>query len=266
MYTVFAIMFLLGVLMIGVGLLGRLGTSGISEVDSNAATAFGMLVIFSFLIVNFSSASALLPVFEGILGGIPYLEKIADYGSLHNVFTQDPMGAAASFCDVVIMATLISLLNLMPWRGGRTKEKGQFLVKCFVGVMLSLLSLLLLNYVIKETIVYQWIVAVIGTIISIISIGTIPFTLIAFIKKNRVLGIGVLGILLAFSKSKIVGIMRDAFLKAIVFVFGIWILEDYFGDLATSASWIFHFLVAFGPVVVLLIGVSVLLKTLKTNR
>ena len=266
MYTVFAILFLLGVLMIGAGFLGRLGTSGISEVDSNAASAFGMLVIFSLLILSFSSFSDLVPIFDGFLGGIPYLEKIADYGSLHNVFSQDPIGAAASFCDVVIVSALISLLNLIPGSGGKTKVKGQSMTKCFVGVVLSLVSLLLLNYVIKGTVIYQWIVAVVGIIVSLISIGTVPLTLIAFLHKNRVLTVGILGVLLAFSKSKIVGIIRDAFLKAIVFVFGIWLLEHYFGDLATSASWIFNFLVAFGPVAVLLLGVSVLLKTLKTNR
>lgn len=52
------------------------------------------------------------------------------------------------------------------------------------------------------------------------------------------------------------GILRDSFLKAIIYVAGIWLLEKHFGDIATGFSQLSLILVAFGPMVVVLIGIE----------
>ena len=84
-----------------------------------------------------------------------------------------------------------------------------------------------------------------------------------FAIRNRsvITGIGFLSLLFLFSKSKIAAIMRDAFLKAIVYVGGIIMLERNFGSLAEGMSQISIFLTAFGPVFVMLIGIFLILKS-----
>lgn len=57
--------------------------------------------------------------------------------------------------------------------------------------------------------------------------------------------------------------MRGAFLKAIVYVGGIWMLEKHFGSIANGLSQLSTFLIAFGPVVVMIIGLVLILKSAK---
>ncbi len=48
-------------------------------------------------------------------------------------------------------------------------------------------------------------------------------------------GIGLIGTLLLFFKSKIVGVLSASFLKAVVYVCEIWILEKHFGSIAKGS-------------------------------
>ena len=102
------------------------------------------------------------------------------------------------------------------------------MVKILIGMVVALAALLLLNYVIKKTDTYNWIVAVVGSIIALLSMGTIPFLVISQLNANRVARVGLVGALLLFSKSSVAGILRASFLKAIIYVFGIWVLENNF--------------------------------------
>jgi hypothetical protein len=90
--------------------------------------------------------------------------------------------------------------------------------------------------------------------------------IVLLFKKNSTIGVGVIGSLLLFSQSKIVGILRAAFLKAIVYVCGIWMLEKYFGAIANGLSQLSAILVAFGPVVVMIIGLVFILKSEKQTQ
>ena len=89
------------------------------------------------------------------------------------------------------------------------------MVKILIGMVVALAALLLLNYVIKKTDTYNWIVAVVGSIIALLSTGTIPFLVISQLNANRVARVGLVGALLLFSKSSVAGILRASFLKAI---------------------------------------------------
>ena len=137
------------------------------------------------------------------------------------------------------------------------------MVNLFTGIVVAIASLLLLNYVVKETTVYQWIVSAIGSIIALLSVGTIPLLIVSLFKKNSPAGIGLIGTLLLFSKSKIVGVLRASFLKTIVYVGGIWMIEKHFGNIAHGLSQLSTVLVAFGPVVVMIIGLVLILKSAK---
>lgn len=262
MYSVLSILFVIGVFLVVVGFLGRVGTDGIGDVSENVAAAIGLLVTYAFLILSLGSFSELATFFEGICGGIPFLNEIADYGSLQKVLSESPLSAAVAFLDTVILSATIEIIMLFPLTQGNTT--GKFMVNLFTGIIVAIASLLLLNYVIKDSSVYQWIVSVIGSVIALFSVGTIPILIISLFKKNSTAGIGLIGTLLLFSQSKIVGILRSAFLKAIVYVCGIWMLESKFGTIANGLSQLSAILIAFGPVVVMIIGIVFILKSVKS--
>jgi len=261
MYSVLSTLFVIGVFLIVAGFLGRVGTDGISDVSENVAAALGLLITYAFLILSLGSFSDLATFFEGICGGIPFINEIADYGSLQKVFVESPLSAAIAFMDTVILSALIEIIMMLPLTQG--SATGKFMVNLFTGIVAAIASLLLLNFVVKETSVYQWIVSAIGSIIALLSVGTIPLLIVSLFKKNSPAGIGLIGTLLLFSKSKIVGVLRASFLKAIVYVGGIWMLEKHFGSIANGLSQLSTVLVAFGPVVVMIIGLVLILKSAK---
>lgn len=76
------------------------------------------------------------------------------------------------------------------------------MVKILIGMVVALAALLLLNYVIKKTDTYNWIVAVVGSIIALLSTGTIPFLVISQLNANRVARVGLVGALLLFRKQR----------------------------------------------------------------
>ena len=136
------------------------------------------------------------------------------------------------------------------------------MVYMFEALVAGILGLLILKHVVKSTEVYQWLVAAVGIIISVVTLGTMPLSLAAVISKKRMAGIGFLGMLSVFSQSRAVGVLRSAFLKAVVYVFGIGMLEKHFGTLANGFSQISIIAVAFFPVVIMLIGLAFMLKSL----
>ena len=79
MYSVLSTLFVIGVFLVVAGFLGRVGTDGISDVSENVAAAIGLLFTYAFLILSLGSFSELASFFEGICGGIPFLNEIADY-------------------------------------------------------------------------------------------------------------------------------------------------------------------------------------------
>lgn len=263
MYSVLTLFFLIGVLLIAAGFLGRAGTEAFPEVSANLASSLALLVVYAFIFLSFSSFSELFTVFEGICGGIPYLDKIADYGSLRGLFEMDPFSAAISFLDSVILSATISALDLLPLTQGSAAGKGNIMVGLFTRVVLALISLCLLNFVIKETAAYHWVVSLTGLLISAVSLGTLPLTLVPLLRRYRPSGLELSSVVLLLSRSRLVGILRDAFFKAIVYVFGLYLLEEKFGSVADSLSFFSVLAVAFGPLLVILIGIVLLLKSVK---
>lgn len=83
------------------------------------------------------------------------------------------------------------------------------------------------------------------------------------LRKNSTMGVGLSSLLLLFSQSKVVGIFRTVFLKAIVYVCGIWMLEKYFGTIANGLSQLSAILVAFGLVIIMMIVLVIILKSVK---
>lgn len=264
MYSVWATLFVIGVFLVVAGFLGRIGTEGVGDVSENVAASLALLVTYGFLIISSSSFSELSSFFEGICGGIPFLGDIADYGSLQNVISQNPLSAAVSFLDTVILSATINIIMMLPLV--KVGERGEIMVRLLNGIIVAIASLLLLNYVIKRTGVYQyqWIVSALGCVIALFTVGTIPMQIISLFRKNSASnGIGIMGGLLLFSQSRIAGVLRASLYDAAVYVCGIWVLETRFGSIANGLSQVSAVLVAFGPVVIMIIGLVFILKSAK---
>lgn len=258
MYSILAVLFLIGGGMVFAGVLGRAGTDSSAEIDANVAASMALLVTYLFLLLNFTSFSELSGMFESISGGVPYLGEIADYGSFRNLLRMAPLEAAESFLDVVFLTATVDLLSVFPVNSG--SAKGKFMVKVFTGIMLSLISLLILNFVIKQSGPYQYIVAAVGAVIAALSAVSIPIAIFSLVKKPGVCGVGLLAAAVVFSTSRAAGILRDAFFKAIVYVAGIYVLESRFGSIASGMSQMSLLAVAFGPVAIMLAGIFVMVR------
>lgn len=272
MYSVFSIVFIIGVCLVVVGFLGRVGTDGTFDVSKNVAAAFGLLMTYSFLILAMSSFSELTSFFENVCGGIPFIKEIADYGSLHNVLSENPISAAVAFLDAVILSTLIDLIMLLPLGHNQdechfwTKNGGNLMTNLFVATVSAIAGVLILNYFIKTSDIYHTVVSIVGSIIVILSVGTIPMAIITLIRKKHITTLVVargIGLLFLFSRSKIIGTLRTAVFQAIVYVGGIWMLEKHFGSIANGLSFVSSIFIAFGPAFVMIIGLYFILKSIK---
>ena len=245
--------------MIFVGFLARVGTDAISEISENTAASLALLVIFGILIASVENYSELAKAFEAICGGIPYANDIADYGSLKNVFISSPLDGAMAFLDTVTLAVIIEMVMQIPWSSG--SARGKIMVNLFTAVVVALACLLFFNYVIKTSAVYQWIASGLAAVISLITLGTIPITIISLFKKTAVRVTGIIALLFLFSRNKLAGALRSGFLKAIVYVAAIFVLENRFGSIASGMSFISSLTVAFLPVVIVCIGLWFILKS-----
>lgn len=264
---IFSTIFFILVFLVIAGFLGRVGTEEMPNVSKNVAASIGLLATYAFLILSVSSFTELATFFEGLCGGIPFLDQIADYGSLQKVISENPLSAAIAFSDTVLLSAVIEIIMLLPL--GHNQDPihfftnvGNLMTNLFVAILAAIAGLLILNYVIKPSSVYQSIVFIISNIIVVISIGTIPIQTVSILKRN-IVEIRLIGTLLLFSKSKAAGILRSAFLKAVVYVCGIWMLEKYFGSISNGLSQISIILIAFGPVIVMIIGIVFILKSIK---
>lgn len=271
MYSVVSILFSIGVCLILAGFLGRFGTDGLFDVSKNVASALGLLITYAILIMSLGSFSELTSFLGNVCGGIPFVKDIADYGSFHDLLSQSPESAAVAFLDTVILSAIIDLIMLLPLGHNQDKvhfwtNKGNFMTNLFVAVIATIAGLLILNYVIKTSNIYHFIVSIIGSIIVFLSVGTIPMVIIALIRKKNMKTLtitGIIGLLFLFSRSKIIGALRAAFFQAIVYVGGIWMLEKYFGNIANGLSVISGIVVAFVPIIIIIIGLLLIVKSVK---
>ncbi len=270
MYTFFTAVFFIGVLLIGAGLVGRIGTDEKFDIGKNVASAFALLVTYAFLLLSLSSFSELASFFRELCGGIPFVNEIADCGSLQKVWEMDPAAAVIEFFDVVILSALIEVIMLLPLGHNQNSKHfftnvGNLMTNLFVATLSAIVGLLILNYVVKTSDVYKWITSTIGGIIAVISVGTVPMMITALRKKSTI-AVGMVGAIMLFSRSRIVGIFRSAFLKAIVYVGGIWLLEKTFGTVANGMSHLASILIAAGPTIVMLIGIGFIVKSVMPKK
>ena len=269
MYTIITILLFVGMAFFIAGFIGNVGVDNLGSVETDAAAALAMLVIFLLLVVSCSSFSELTSVFETICGKVPLAQELTDYGTLRSLFHSSALKGAAAFLDVVTLGALIEIICLFPL----TRNSDSWVVKLFGNLIICLVALFVLNSIIKYTKIYQWLVKVIGAIISFIAAGSIP-TMIRNIMRGRpnispnspVATTVVLAGVALFMEGPIAAIFRKAFFKAIAYIVAILFLEWKFGALANVGSYMAALVIAFVPVVIMLIAIVIMLRSVFPGR
>lgn len=260
--SAFAFLFLLGVLMIASGLLCQWAAGGVSNVSVDVASSFALLVVFSFLLLRVNSFEELLPLFEGILGGVPFAAGLADFGSLQNFFLQAPDQAVLSFLDLVILSALIEVIQQLLAATGSYARKSAFSwVNIFTGIISALVALAILNYGIKTLPLYSAVTSVVGLILSTVSLSTLVMLLLGVLAGRKTLETTALQTLLSFSKTTVGKALASSFFKAVLYVLGIWIMQTFFPDIQAYLSSLLAWCTALIPSLIVLIGIAILVKS-----
>lgn len=262
-YNLFAFLFVLGICLLGVGFVYNAIAGGGSNLSVNTTTSFSLLVLFTCLVMSFQSFDEMLPIFESFCGGVPYAEKIADFGSMLNLFQQSPAQAIMSFFDLMILSVLVDILNkFIDAVTGISEKKNKFSwMSIFNGILSALLALFILNFTIKDLPFYKAVFALLGTTLSVLSIGTLITISLTFFAKAHISQNACFRFLSAFSKTPIGKSLCTAFLHALIYVLGVFALENFFPELRQCATNFVAVIVAFLPVVVLLFCLGQIVKT-----
>ena len=264
MFKVLGILMLLAVLSMLMGLLAHWGTNVGYGVTQNSAATLGLLFIFTCVIISCTSAADYLKIIGDLQSGIPYLSGIADYGSFSEYIKQDTLDFVLGFLDAVFLSAFINLFSVFSpefiiFNHSNLRGKlSMFPLVAFAGVVFALLGLLALKLV-KATSGYKWIVDVVSSVIILLT--ALPF-IGRLIKKiaGPVVAAG-LTFMLFFGNGPIAVYLRNTMLKAILLTVGIILVERYCGSLSVFASAASSIIIAFGPLVLLIIAVFVMLSS-----
>lgn len=250
MYSVFAFILMVLVLFFAVGFAMSAGSRGLNQISANAASSMALLVLFTAVVISCTSVAELTHLIDAISNGMmaqmKLLEMLNDYGSFANALAQSPAGMAEAFFDIVILSTLINLICELPLVTGDFRN---FFSRMFVGMVVGLVALYLLNTYVKQMRIYQAIVSLTGAVISAVSVGSLPLLVGEISGRRKTAGF----LFLIFI------VFRSAFFKAIAFMFGIWFLEHRFGSVASAANTLLQAVIYFVPVLVVLGGIGCML-------
>lgn len=260
MVKILSFLFVVLAVMVIISFLGKLGTGGFKDIRSTLISVLTFSLTFGFVIVSLGSFSGFARSMQSLFGGLPFLDKLENYGSLSNLVEKAPLEAVTAFCDAVLLSTLIQLIQMlfpMQRNSGKT-----FTVCLLTSFAVLICALLLLNRVLKPSALYRWISTTTGSVIVLIALISIPVSLIAASKKNAK---GSFGAALLYSKSEAVGIFRTALLQALVYVGGILFLEKNYGSLTQGMSALSVMLSAILPLVIMLFGLGIMLSSLQRH-
>ncbi|MGN1308097.1 MAG: hypothetical protein ACI4V3_10550 [Faecousia sp.] len=241
------------------GVVGRLGTTGFSVLDANGASAFGLIVLFTGLMIFFSTSDSPLFPLE-VFSGLPFVNEISDYGSLHALLQQNFSAAVQPFLDLVLLNILMALVELIPLSNPGYRRWD--FVNILAGFVTALIAMLIMNYIIKPSSVYRDIMDVVTAVVSIASVAGVPLLIYSRFSSRNVITAAVVVSFIAFSRNRLFGIIRSAILRSFVFLGLIYILEVRFGSIAASAASISQIIVAFAPSFIIIWAIVKLMRLL----
>lgn len=259
-YTVIQVLFILGLVMFVSGyIMNVIGkTDNISDVGADAACALALLVIYGFVIVTVKSGSEFA---EAICGGIPFVDQIADFGNIKNAFSKAPVACIISFCDTVVLSALIGLLRKI-FGVSRNFWRNISFYYLFTCIAAALIALVIFKTVVKQSSLYASIITTLGVFISGLSTFS---TVVTLLNQRTALSFGVL-FMTVFSDNPVSKFIRKSLFDAIIYVMLILFIETFFGELNTGISAIVNLIVGFAPTIIMIIGLVILLRSLKIQK
>lgn len=252
-FELLTMLFIFALIMFFGGFLWRLG-GDISDISTDVASTLALMVVYGIVLVSVDNASEFT---QAICGGIPFIDTITDYGSLREAFLYDKAQCAASFFDVVLLSGIVDLTKPLLGAGRRSKMS---MGKILAGAVSALIGLVILNTIVKTSDIYANIVTGIGAVISIFSLSNFSFTAIAALNKKNVAATGIFALAALFMDNPISNAVRMSFIKAVIYVLIIWMMEHFCGSLAGGVSLVFSIIAAFIPAVVMLIGIVIIIR------
>lgn len=259
MYSIFLFFIIISVALILAGLIGKMGSDAHFDPGTEFGAALGLLITYVIFIICCSSFPELVKNYGAFIGGIPGVELISEYGSVLNGIHSDPLGAAEAFLDAVILSAIISVLELF-YNKNALKHR-PFMYRIFLHVLMALVGLLVLNVVVKNSGIYRTMTSMIGLIISIAAVGSISLAILSAVRKNAMSGLVAIAGISLLMQSRFAGILRSAFLKAVIYFAGVIFIEQKFGSVSNGLLTLSNILVAFGPAVIILLALAVIIRS-----
>lgn len=258
LYTLLVTLLLtLGIFFL-IGILSWLGSDSVDSQDiltPNFAASFALFVIFIIIIVSFSSQD-LYDAFSAFLGTFPLVNYIADYNSFHQLLRQDLLGALISFLDIVLLNLILDLLSNLASLSVRFRTSGRqmFMPLMLICLVIGLAGLAILNWI-HASASYQWVVSLLGLLVSVASILSIPMAIAAACKGNSNWKIPAFSALVLVSNNALGRAMRTSLFKALVFLASIYVLEAQFGSLGNIFSVVSNVIVIFMPIIMMIVAI-----------
>lgn len=258
------LLFTLGIFFL-IGILSWLGSDSVDIHDiltPNFAASFALFFLFLLMILSFSSQE-LFDAFGAILGSVPLVSYIADYGSFHQLLRQDLLGALISLLDIVLLNLILDLLSNLASLSVRFRTSGRrmFMPLMLTCLVIGLAGLFILN-LIHASASYQWVVSLLGLLVSVASILSIPMAIASACKGNSNWQIPAFSVLALFSDSALGRAMRSSLFKALVFLAGIYVLEAQFGSLGNVFAVVSNVVVIFLPIVIMIVAIIMMMLPL----
>ena len=223
---------------------------------ANLACTLSYTLLFCLVLIGCSSFSELYDVFAAICGGIPYVQDITDIGSYLALWSQEPLIGAANLMDTVLVSFILQLCTKLIVGGkGKVRDaqpKDRFAF-CLVSVAFSLLiTLLLVNVIIKPSAPYQFVMSILGGGISLITLGKITSDIINLFKKNAIPSIPFFILLYNFFRLPIMKEFLKAVATAIGFSIALGVVEWKFGSLAAVVNTFMSIFIALVPCAIMI--------------
>lgn len=228
-----------------------------SAILANCMTVL-FLCVLVYILFGFGSGNSIFS------SSIPLAADIDRYGSLRNLFTNDPGSFALDFVELV---TLIMIIN---WISNILKFESLGFAGCIVTktitVLISCLLYGLLMDVIADNIVIKWAIHCLECIITGGSILYTPAMLIAAIAGIKEGNAAVAYFLSKFPSTSLGKSITSAVVSAAVLVFLVLALELQYGSISNILKGAVNSLEGIGSAIIMLMGIYFMISSLKKKK
>ncbi|MBQ8758350.1 MAG: hypothetical protein IJZ20_01510, partial [Clostridia bacterium] len=195
-----------------------------------------------------------------IVGGLPYISELADYGTLAAMYRSAPYVFAEEFCKVVFLSVIIDIFKPLLGAGKRVKFS---MTKVFVIIVTTILSTVILKTFVMKLGAYSAVVSFVGAVFSVFSvISTVGISMnLLMTFTGSQLTTGLFAIVTITMDNPISKLIRNAFVKALFYLLAIFAIEKYCGSIFNGTITISNIVVAFMPAVIMIFGLIIVLSS-----